>query len=90
MRADHEIGPPESDPRLLGRKPNGSLRKRMRSIRSGSGMHLAHNSAKLKIFNLPKHYPVVKVLASRPGTNLSPFPSDPLVGGSISHGSEER
>jgi hypothetical protein len=26
-----------------------------------SGMHLAHNSAKLKIFNLPKQYPVVKV-----------------------------
>ena len=24
-------------------------------------MHLAHNSAKLKIFNLPKLYPVVKV-----------------------------
>ena len=25
------------------------------------GIHLAHNSAKLKIFNLPKLYPVVKV-----------------------------
>jgi len=25
------------------------------------GIHLAHNSAKLKIINLPKHYPVVKV-----------------------------
>ena len=48
------------------------------------GMHLAHNSAKLKIFNLPKHYPVVKV---RPlgldGTLAAPAPSDPLVGGAI-------
>jgi hypothetical protein len=45
-------------------------------------MHLAHNSAKLKIFNLPKHYPVVKV---RPfgldETLTGPVSSDPLVGG---------
>ena len=44
-----------------GESRRGFLPKRMRSIRSGSGIHLAHNSAKLKIINLPKHYPVVKV-----------------------------
>ena len=43
-------------------KAEGFLLKRTRSVRSGPGIHLAHNSAKLKIFNLPKLYPVVKVL----------------------------
>jgi hypothetical protein len=38
----------------------------------------------LKTFNLPKHYPVVKVRAFQPGKTLSsPASSDPLVGGSV-------
>ena len=53
------------------------------------GIHLAHNSAKLKIFNLPKLYPVVKVRPCGPGRIHSCRPSDPLVGGHT-HGSEER
>ena len=42
-------------------------------------MHLALNSAKLKIFNLPKHYPVVKV-GPHGLADLPIGPSDPLVG----------
>jgi hypothetical protein len=48
-----------------------------------------HNSAKLKIFNLPKHYPVVKVPPLGVGHRCAPS-SDPLVGGHPTHGSEER
>ena len=48
-----------------------------------SGMHLAHNSAKLKIFNLPKQYPVVKV---RPCGHGRPFRSaGPAIRWSVSH-----
>jgi hypothetical protein len=45
------------------------------------GMHLAHNSAKLKIFNLPKHIQLLRFgLSAR--ADLSVYlPSDPLVGG---------
>jgi hypothetical protein len=34
-----------------------------------------HNSAKLKIFNLPKHYPVVKVRPCGPGGLAAPGPA---------------
>ena len=49
-------------------------------VHSRPGMHLAHNSAKLKIFNLPKHYPVVKVRPCGLDRSRGTGPSDPLVG----------
>jgi hypothetical protein len=56
------------------------------------GIHLAHNSAKLKIFNLPKHIQLLR-FGNEPAVHFGetcrfrrcdlfgPFPSDPLVGG---------
>ena len=98
--ADHENWPARAQrPRrsLPKRSPEGFSRKRNRRFRSGSGMHLAHNSAKLKIFNLPKHIQLLRFGALRQvalvgsATSRLPFSSDPLVGGStVAHGSEER
>jgi hypothetical protein len=48
------------------------------------GIHLAHNSAKLKILQSAETYPVVKVLGLAATTgSCDPVSSDPLVGGSI-------
>jgi len=47
------------------------------------GIHLAHNSAKLKIFNLPKHIQLLRFGLSASTVPLGPVPSDPLVGGSL-------
>jgi hypothetical protein len=61
MRADHEIGPPESDLSVTPGESRWAFSESQPKVGSGPGIHLAHNSAKLKIINLPKHYPVVKV-----------------------------
>jgi len=62
MCADHEIGPPESTVFLLAPGESRSfLPKPTEGWLGAFGIHLVHNSAKLKIINLPKHYPVVKV-----------------------------
>src|SRR5450830_970635 len=53
------------------------------------GIHLAHNSAKSKIINLPKHYPVVKVRPLRPRQDLA-GPASPAVRWSVSQCSRIR
>jgi hypothetical protein len=47
------------------------------------GMHLAHNSAKLKTFNLPKHIQLLRFRPCGLDRAYGPVPSDPLVGGSV-------
>jgi len=44
------------------------------------GMHLAHNSAKLKIFNLPKHIQLLRWGLAASADQVGRLPSDPLVG----------
>ena len=44
------------------------------------GMHLAHNSAKLKIFNLPKHIQLLRLGLAASAGHMGRLPSDPLVG----------
>jgi hypothetical protein len=44
------------------------------------GMHLVHNSAKLKIFNLPKHIQLLRWGLSASAGQVGRLPSDPLVG----------
>ena len=51
------------------------------------GIHLAHNSAKLKIINLPKHYPVVKV---RPCGLGRMDPANPAVRWSVGVPTDQR
>jgi hypothetical protein len=43
-------------------------------------MHLAHNSAKLKIFNLPKHIQLLRWGLAASAGQVGRLPSDPLVG----------
>jgi hypothetical protein len=84
MRAGYELARPIRNRFFVtpGESPKGVSPKANLKVRSGPGIYLAHNSAKLKTFNLPKHYPVVKVRAFQPGKTLSsPASSDPLVGG---------
>jgi len=55
------------------------------------GMHLAHNSAKLKIFNLPKHIQLLRWGLAASASQDGRLSSDPLVGELLlAHGSEER
>src|SRR5665811_1105317 len=70
------------------RKPKLSPKANRRLAR-GLGIHLAHNSAKLKIINLPKHYPVVKVRPLRPRQDLA-GPASPAVRWSVSQCSRIR
>jgi hypothetical protein len=54
------------------------------------GMHLAHNSAKLKIFNLPKHIQLLRWgLAASTGPRW-PVPAIRWSVNRSAHGSEER
>jgi hypothetical protein len=54
----------------------------------GSGIYLAHNSAKLKIFNLPTSIQLLRCDPLGVSTEpCDPVPSDPLVGGERTFGS---
>src|ERR1035437_9412914 len=89
MRADHEIGPPESDLSVTPGESRWAFSESQPKVGSGPGIHLAHNSAKLKIINLPKHYPVVKVRPLRPRQDLA-GPASPAVRWSVSQCSRIR
>ena len=93
---------PSQNPITLtrGESPKGFLRKRTRRVRSGSGIYLAHNSAKLKIFNLPTSIQLLRfganlrfALAKPHGFAVarSPVRCQRSAGRWVcSHGSEER
>ena len=93
---------PSQNPITLtrGESRRGFLRKRTRRVRSGSGIYLAHNSAKLKIFNLPTSIQLLRfganlrfALAKPHGFAVarSPVRCQRSAGRWVcSHGSEER